>query len=588
MWHPDGDSAPGALVPAFAEQGRALQIPGPLLRVPAGTEVVVTLASSLPDGLLTVHGLASRPAAPGSTSDSVQVPAGTSREVRFRLDSAGTYYYWGTTSGRRFGMRTGEDAQLSGAIVVDPPHDTPPRDRILVIGQWSDTAASEFLPAERMRRALFVVNGRSWPRTPRLRYVVGDTVRWRVINTSADVHPMHLHGFYYRVDSRGDGTVDTTYDEARRDHVATERMRVGSTMSLTWVPERAGNWLFHCHVTAHFSRRGSLGIRTEEPATDPRVLHTSNHALEGMGGLVVGVAVAPRRTEAHARSRDDDGDARRLRLLVRPAVGSTQARPLYAFSLQEGGAEPAPVLGARSGPVIALTRGRPVAITVVNRLPEPTAVHWHGIELESYFDGVAGFSGVNGRLTPSIAPGDSFVARFTPPRAGTFIYHTHVNETRQQPAGLSGPLVVMEPGTRFDAATDIPVLITSPPDSADETHAVLLNGRLAPDTLEMRAGTRYRLRLINITTARPNLRMELRRDTSLVKWRRIAKDGADLPVGQQVARAAQELVSVGETVDVELTPPAPGAYRLEARTASGRLLATMPLRASEATDSRRP
>jgi FtsP/CotA-like multicopper oxidase with cupredoxin domain len=104
----------------------------------------------------------------------------------------------------------------------------------------------------------------------------------------------------------------------------------------------------------------------------------------------------------------------------------------------------------------------------------------------------------------------------------------------------------------------------------------------------MRAGTRYRLRLINITTARPNLRMELRRDTSLVKWRRIAKDGADLPVGQQVARAAQELVSVGETVDVELTPPAPGAYRLEARTASGRLLATMPLRASEATDSRRP
>ena len=38
-------------------------------------------------------------------------------------------------------------------------------------------------------------------------------------------------------------------------------------------------------------------------------------------------------------------------------------------------------------------------------------------------------------------PRDSFVARFTPPRAGTFVYHTHVNESRQQLAGLAGALV---------------------------------------------------------------------------------------------------------------------------------------------------
>jgi FtsP/CotA-like multicopper oxidase with cupredoxin domain len=146
----------------------------------------------------------------------------------------------------------------------------------------------------------------------------------------------------------------------------------------------------------------------------------------------------------------------------------------------------------------------------------------------------------------------------------------------------------MEPGTRFDATTDIPVLITSPPDSADETRAVLLNGRLAPDTIEMRTGTRYRLRLINITTGRPNLRMELRRDTSLARWRMLAKDGAELPIDRQLVGVAQQLVSIGETFDVELTPPAPGPFRLEARTSSGRLLAIMPLRVSEATDSRRP
>jgi FtsP/CotA-like multicopper oxidase with cupredoxin domain len=50
---------------------------------------------------------------------------------------------------------------------------------------------------------------------------------------------------------------------------------------------------------------------------------------------------------------------------------------------------------------------------VVNRTDESTAIHWHGIELESYFDGVAGFSGIEKRLSPVIAPRDSFEALHT-------------------------------------------------------------------------------------------------------------------------------------------------------------------------------
>ena len=47
MWHPDGDDAPGAALPAFAEEGRAPRIPGPLIRVRAGTEVVATVRAQL-------------------------------------------------------------------------------------------------------------------------------------------------------------------------------------------------------------------------------------------------------------------------------------------------------------------------------------------------------------------------------------------------------------------------------------------------------------------------------------------------------------------------------------------------------------
>src|SRR5262245_59073251 len=39
QWHPDGDNDPGIEVHAFGEEGKPLQIPGPLIRVPRGTEI---------------------------------------------------------------------------------------------------------------------------------------------------------------------------------------------------------------------------------------------------------------------------------------------------------------------------------------------------------------------------------------------------------------------------------------------------------------------------------------------------------------------------------------------------------------------
>jgi FtsP/CotA-like multicopper oxidase with cupredoxin domain len=440
-----------------------------------------------------------------------------------------------------------------------------------MIGMWADTTGSE--SARARRRLLFVVNGRSWPNTERFHYTVGDTVRWRVINASADVHPMHLHGFYYRIDGRGTIGADTAYAEATRDMVVTSLLTAGRTMRMTWIPERPGNWLFHCHFPIHFGPKGPLGMIGESHPDEPN--HASNHALTGMNGLVVGIMVAPRKGVLESPT----SDARRhLRLLVRQNAGAPPEQPYFGFALHETGAEPPPDSGHHAGPPIVLTQGQPVSITVINRSPEPTAIHWHGIELESYFDGVAGFSGNNTMLAPTIAPGDSFEARFTPPRAGTFIYHTHFDELRQQPAGLAGALIVLEPGTRFDPATDIPVLISSPPDPKDEVRAVLLNGDLAPNALEIHAGVPVRLRFINITTGRPGMRMELRNGSELAEWRLIAKDGADLPPGRQSRVRASRPISIGETYDVEVLPDFAGEFRLEARTAGGALLGVIPVR----------
>jgi FtsP/CotA-like multicopper oxidase with cupredoxin domain len=299
-----------------------------------------------------------------------------------------------------------------------------------------------------------------------------------------------------------------------------------------------------------------------------------NHALSEMNGLVMGVIV--RGKPAAAAAQAGAATRRALRLLVRPSVGGSATKPYYAFSLQTGGAEPPPDSGLHLGPPLVLTRGEPTSITVVNELDKPTAVHWHGIELESYYDGVAGFAGSGTKIAPVIEPGGSFDARFTPPRSGTFIYHTHVDEMRQQQAGLNGALIVVDDPAKYDRTHDI-ILLISVPRKAAQSDVVYLNGSATPAPLDMRVGDRYRLRFINIHVFRPSMRMRLLNGDTLATWRAVAKDGMDLPLDQSVTGPAEVQMGNGETYDFEYSPTAAGNIHLDITNAGGDLLTRLPV-----------
>src|SRR5262245_24833631 len=76
-WAPEGEQGPRVVLAAFSERGRPVQIPGPLIRVPAGTEVRITIRNRLGASLL-VRGFYDR----GAQRDSLDVAPGAAREVR--------------------------------------------------------------------------------------------------------------------------------------------------------------------------------------------------------------------------------------------------------------------------------------------------------------------------------------------------------------------------------------------------------------------------------------------------------------------------------------------------------------------------
>jgi FtsP/CotA-like multicopper oxidase with cupredoxin domain len=562
-WHPDGDNDPGVRVLAFALEGGPLQIPGPLIRVTEGTEVRALVRNRLEKEPLIIHGMYARSGA-AAAPEPITIMPGEVREIRFLAGTPGTYYYWGATNNSPLPTRAPRDTQLYGAFLVEPRGRNARNERVFLIGVWA-TVDDALVPSALNR---MVMNGKSWPHTERLTYQVGEPVHLRVINVGGGVHPMHLHGFYFKVDSRGDEGSDVIFPASSSPRlVNTERLAPGRTFSLTWTPTRSGNWLFHCHDMSHIAP--ALPLDGRKPVEHH---HVTNHALEMMAGPVVGITVVGK-DEPLAK----DVKPRILRLIAKVDAAGTPAEPAYGFALEEAGKTIPAAPPYLPAPTMVLKRGEPVNISVVNELPEATAIHWHGIELESYYDGVAGFSGSGARVSPAVAPGRSFDARVTPPRSGTFIYHTHVDEMRQQQAGLSGALIVIDDPAAYDPTHDL-VLLVSVPRKAADSDKVYINGSMTPPPLEMKAGERYRLRFINIHVFRPSMRMRLLRGEGLTTWRGIAKDGMDLPPDQSVVGPSEIQMGNGETYDFEFSPTTPGDMRLDITNALGDLLTRMPVR----------
>lgn len=564
VWYPEEESGGHRDAFVFAESGHAPQTPGPLIRVAQGTEIHASIRNTLPLAAK-IYGLHRHP---GDANDALNVAPGETREVRFTAGQPGTYLYWATTANHSLEDRDGAESLLDGAFVVDAPG-AQVDDRVFVLGIWKKGN----VPGD--GEEITGINGKAWPHGERVTYTAGDTIHWRVIDPTFSPHGMHLHGFFFTVDGVGDGESYTRYSEEQRRTVVTELIDVGHTFELTWKPERTGNWLFHCHMVAHMSPSEAL----HPPANTAGDAAEHDHNIL-MAGLVVGITILP---NANAKAAVVSNiAARKLKLVISDNAGKI---PLYKVAVIDP-AHPAVAAAAGTeaapsflGPPIVLTRGEATEIEVKNQMKEPTAIHWHGMEIESYYDGVAGWTGSGKQTTPAIAPGGSFVARMTPPRAGTFIYHTHWHDAGQLLNGIYGPLIVLEPGEKYDPSHDRTFVFSSGK-YAPFGYLMLINGVPEPERLELHSGERYRLRMINITDDLVDLRVRLTSSDKPVQWKIVAKDGADLPAAQLKFSAADMPITVGETYDVEYEAKDAGEASLQIWEVSYPTLVVVPLRFS--------
>ena len=180
--------------------------------------------------------------------------------------------------------------------------------------------------------------------------------------------------------------------------------------------------------------------------------------------------------------------------------------------------------GGKQG--LSFVVNQPFDVLLENKLPVPTAIHWHGLHPPNNQDGVPGLT------QPVIAPNASFLYNFPVKPAGTHWMHSH--QGLQEAFLLSAPLIVHDPSDKevdeqeiilflgdfsFTPPTEIYAKLRKPsrqgngeawaraaamamnkPDANDVNYdAYLVNDRTLadPEVVRVEKNGRVRLRIIN-------------------------------------------------------------------------------------------
>jgi len=161
--------------------------------------------------------------------------------------------------------------------------------------------------------------------------------------------------------------------------------------------------------------------------------------------------------------------------------------------------------GQIPGPRLHIRQGDRVRINLINKLPEDTSIHWHGLILPNQMDGAAGIT------QPPVQPGGSYTYEFTATQHGTYFYHPHAKPDRTQALGLYGALLIDPTNAADEVRADREYVIqlqewlyreglTYPamPMDGMQPNYFTINGKAYPatETIPMKLGETLKVRFI--------------------------------------------------------------------------------------------
>ncbi len=115
-------------------------------------------------------------------------------------------------------------------------------------------------------------------------------------------------------------------------------------------------------------------------------------------------------------------------------------------------AEGMTINGGIPGPTLEFNEGDLAIINVTNKMNEETSVHWHGLILPNFYDGVPYLT------TPPIKAGTTFQYRIPINQSGTYWYHSHT--MLQEQKGVYGSIIIHPKETTLEYDKDLVVLLS--------------------------------------------------------------------------------------------------------------------------------
>ncbi|MDO8093741.1 MAG: copper oxidase [Candidatus Brocadiales bacterium] len=237
--------APGMIVNCWGYNG---QTPGPTIEAVEGDRVRLLVTNKLaehttihwhgvllPNGMDGVGGL-----------NQPQIKPGETYVYEFPLCQHGTQMYH-PHADEMVQMAMG----MEGFFIIHPKEPEQPRidrDFCIFLQEWFvEPGTSTPNPNIMTDFNLFTFNSRVFPGTAPLIARLGDRVRIRIANLSMDSHPIHLHGYNFKITGTDGGRIPASGQWPE----TTVNVPPGTTRDVEFVASVPGDWALHCHKNHH-------------------------------------------------------------------------------------------------------------------------------------------------------------------------------------------------------------------------------------------------------------------------------------------------------------------------------------------------